>query len=271
MAVLNEVAKFYQQRPTGFWALGDVVTVPTAILCKKGERPITAPPSSSGSELPTVSCDLLSGSGEVHVRAMELALTPALIVIDDCVIDKQFNEYITRCMNEGKSVDEATMEARGLPSLDPFVLVVPILPYAELRFLKDRGIRDGQTIGYFPILGSDVIDEGYVDFVRMTCLSRALLQHRLGRLSDQAGRILRWKLAQFHSLRNQSVDAEIESAIGKTITNVALTEQSKPTSLMVSIELNDGEQTLVLKQDPRRQELPAGADRGDIPLAAQRP
>jgi hypothetical protein len=193
--------------------------------------------------------------------AVECWLAPAVIVVDDCVIDKEFNAYIERRIREGMPEDEAEAEARTETSLDRLVPISPILPYEQLHFVGKDSIQQAQALGYFPIVESDEMDEGYVDFARTVPVSRQLLTGPFAAMSEAARRILRWKLAQFYAFRNQSVDTQIMSAVGKTITGVNTLTDNK-NRLVVELELDEGAGSLRLRQEPRRSEIPAGHTRG---------
>mgnify|MGYP001204062564 CR=1 FL=1 len=262
MGVLDDPNHFYAA-PQDDWALGDLVIVPTAVFWERSERsamryPQPAPrPDGSASTV----YELWSAGGPFAAPAVECWLSPAIIVADDCVLDKEFNSFIDQRLRAGATEAEAEAEARADPSLDPLAPVAPILPYHQLRFASAQTVRQAQTTGYFPIIESDEVDEGYVDFVRTVPVSRQLLWGPLAALSEPARRILRWKLAQFYAVRNLSVDAEIMAAVGKTITAIHVVKDAKD-RLVVDLDLDGGKAQLRLRQQPRRVELPRGHERG---------
>lgn len=262
MGVLDDPHNYYGPAQTD-WSLGDVVIVPTALLWADSERPADAypqpapPPDGATSVVYT----LWRGAAPFRDPAIECRMAPAMIVVDDCVIDKEYNAFIQRRIAAGIAEAEAIAEARADGSLDPLVLVAPILPYRDLRHVNDQAVRDGVAIGYFPVVESDEMDGGYVDFLRTLPVSRALLTGPAAALSEASRRILRWKLAQFYGFRNLSVDAEIMAAVGKTITAVHVVTDSK-NRLIVDLELDRGAGQIQLRQEPRRTEIPAGHQRG---------
>jgi hypothetical protein len=262
MAVLDDPSQYYAP-PQADWALGDIVVVPVGVLWKQGERPAEeypqpAPPADGSA---SVVFPLWRGLPQLPDPLIECWLTPAMIVVDDCVIDKEFNAFIERRISEDTSVADAETEARANVSLDPLVAVAPILPYRALRAVNEQAVRQGNALGYFPVIDSEEMDEGYVDFLRTVPVSRQLLWGPVAAISDPARRILRWKLAQFYGFRNLSVDAEIMAAIGKTITNVRVITDTK-NRLVVDLELDGGAGQLQLRQEPRRTEIAAGHQRG---------
>jgi hypothetical protein len=263
VGVLDDPASFYAP-PQEDWALGDVVIMPTVALWAATER--AASPYPQPAPLPdgtsSVCYPLWYPLDPLPQPAVEAWLSPAIIVADDCVLDKEFNAYVEQRMREGLAEAAAEEEARAMPSLDPLVPVAPILPYAALRLGNPQAIRTAQSIGYFPLVAwPDHVDEGYVDFTRIVPVSRQLLWGPAAALSEPARRILRWKLAQYSAYRNLSVDAEIMAAIGRTITAVRVVSDQKD-RLVVDLEFDNGTGQLRLRQEPRRADIPPGHQRG---------
>ena len=184
MTVLDDPTQYYAPPQTD-WALGDIVVVPVSVLWKQGERsardyPQPAPPVDGSA---SVIYPLWRGSPQLPDPLIECWLTPAMIVVDDCVIDKEFNATVERRINEGLPAADAEAEARANTSLDPLVAVAPILPYRALRAVSEQAVRQGNALGYFPIIDSDEMDEGYVDFLRTVPVSRQLLWGPVAALS----------------------------------------------------------------------------------------
>jgi hypothetical protein len=253
----------YYAAPQADWSLGDLVIVPAGVLWAQGERPSLPYPQPAPPPDASVSVvyDLWTGSGDVPTPAIECWVTPAVIVVDDCVIDKEFNAFVDRRIREGAVEAEAIAEARTHPELDPLVPITPLLPYSRLRFANPQAVRQAQPIGYFPVVASDEVDEGYLDFTRTVAVSRRLLWGPAAAMSEPARRILRWKLAQFYAVRNFSVDAEIMAALGRTITAVRTVIDNRD-RLVVDLELDHGASELRLRQEPRRPDLVPGHQRG---------
>jgi len=262
MGVLDEASLCYGP-PQGDWSLGDLVLAPTAMLWTAAERPTDGypqpapPPDGSRS----VTYSLWRDSSALPSPAIECRLGPAIIVVDDCVIDKEFNAFIERRIREGMAEAEAVAAARADRSLDPLIPVAPVLPYHQLRYAGEAAVRQGQAVGYFPLPGGPDADEGFVDFTLTVPVSRQLLFGPAAALSDAARNILRWKLAQFYALRNLSVDAEISAAVGKTITAAHAVSDNKQ-RLVVDLELDHGASRLRLRQEPRRTDQPDARLRG---------
>lgn len=92
MGILDSPALFFAE-PQPDWSLGDIVIVPAAVLWADTERratpypqPMPAPDGSA-----SVVYQLWSASGGPPPPLVECWFTPAVIVVDDCVIDKEFN------------------------------------------------------------------------------------------------------------------------------------------------------------------------------------
>jgi hypothetical protein len=94
-------------------------------------------------------------------------------------------------------------------------------------------------------------------------VSRQHLADPLVALSNRARQLLRWKLVENIAARHLSVDGDIRKAIGKCITDVRTIRDNK-TRLVISLELNGGEDELLLQQYPRTPDLPPEATRSDL-------
>lgn len=263
MGVLSEPSAFYAS-PGSDWAQGDLIVAPTAILWSTGERrahgyPQPAPlPPGMGS----VVYDLWNEAPPfARAATIECFLGPAMILTDDCALDKDFNARVEELMERGESETDAIAEARLDLALDPLVLIAPVLSYGELRSVSPAAVRTAQAVGYFPIPESDEVDEGFVDFGRAVPVSRRLLSEPFAALGGAAKNILRWKLAQNYAVRNLSVDAQIAAAVGKTIV-ASHTITDNKNRLIVELELEGGD-SLRLRQEPRQAEANPSRVRGN--------
>jgi len=171
MAVLNNPDEYYGD-PQDDWALGDIAIVPTVILWAQEERPpdlfVQSAPQPDGTT--SVTIGLWRGNTRFKDPVAQYRLSPAMVVIDDCVIDKEFNERVELLMADGVERGEAESIVREDRTLDQVVSVVPIQPYNLLR-PREQGVRDGQTVGYFPVVKSSFMDEGFLDFVHKVPVS----------------------------------------------------------------------------------------------------
>jgi hypothetical protein len=263
VAILSDPDRFYGVVGPE-WSLGDLVLVPVAVLWETSEvqtsaHPQPAPPADASR---SVLYDAWTGGlPNLPSPAVELALSPAVIVADDCALDKEFNIVVRDLVEKGADEDTAIEIARGT-ELDPIVPVCPLRPYAVLRYANAAAVRTANVVGYFPLPPkTSVTDEGYLDFVRTVPVSRRLLTGPLAVMSADARRILRWKLAEFYAYRNLSTDATVMSVKGRTITDVQVVADSK-NRLVISMHLDGPPGELLLKQEPRTREEVEGASRG---------
>ena len=259
----------YYAEPQADWSLGDIVIAPAGVFWAAGERPSTpypppAPPADGSRSvvhplwLPPVL------ALPIPPPLIEGWLTRAVIVVDDCVLDKEFNALVDRLVDAGVPESQAEARARGDESLDPLVSITPLLRYEQLHAARADTVRQAGPVGYFPVVSSEEVDEGYIDFTRTFPVSRRLLWGPLAAMSEAARRVLRWKLAQFYALRNLSIDVEIMSALGKTITGVQVVLDNRD-RLVVALQLDGGLSEIRLRQEPRRSEIPPGHLRGRPP------
>ncbi len=262
MGLLDDPEAFYAPLSND-WAQGDLVLVPTAVLWAVGQRrahgyPQPAPLPDGAA---TVVYELWAPSPFVQGATVECRVGPAIVITDDCEIDKDFNARVSELVSQGKPESLAIEEARADKSLDPVVQVAPVQPYSNLRYVSEQSVRTAQALGYFPIIGGKYMDAGFADLGVVTTVSRQLLRQPIVSLSEGARSLLRWKTAQTYAARNCSVDAQIQAAVGKTITGVRTVEDNKH-RLVVHLELDGDSDSLILRQEPRRQELQAARTRG---------
>jgi hypothetical protein len=176
--------------------------------------------------------------------------TPVLVISHDCEIDKEFNEYVDALVRQGVPADEAEDRASGLPELDRYVLVAPLLPYEEQELAPDRwdAVRSGRKIGYFPLAPMPAYedDEFFVHLSRISTIERRLLSssNKVASVTDAARGLLRFKLAEVLSSRNLSVVSKLEKAIGRRITDVR-TLKVKRQDATVALVLDDGSEIQV--------------------------
>ena len=136
-----------------------------------------------------------------------------------------------------------------MEGLDPTLVVARVRPYAEFEDVRHDALQRADTFGYFPVLGSDDIDEGVVDFNLMTTVDRQALVGRAASLSEIARNALRSKLAEFTALRARSTETAIEATVGRRITDAQAYREphGKRESLIVRLELDQGAEVLILE------------------------
>lgn len=150
-----------------------------------------------------------------------------MIVLDDCALDRDFNREVNRReralrtdgLGQQEAHERAEADARATDGLDPTLVVARVRPYADFDVARHDALRKAETFGYFPVPGSDEIDDGVVDFNLLTTVDRRALMGRAASLSETSRNALRSKLAEFTALRARSTEAAIEAAVGRQITD----------------------------------------------------
>lgn len=235
----------YAEAPHSTLRQGDIVLAPSALLLPLGERDLGAPRSGPGRLGETQRLALWEsrgGTAPPDVSA-EVRFSPVLVVSHDCELEKDFNERVRELIGEGRSEANAISEAEGDPTLDPYAVVAPILPYASVPERRHGGIQSGQRIGYLPLdrLPGDGGDY-LVDLGRLCTVSVELLPQRakVASLGVESVYELRYKLSEAYAIRDLAVLQELERLTGRTIVRaVALPKSAKKTSLQ--LHLDDGD------------------------------
>ena len=271
MGLFDDPREYYDEA-RGYLRQGDLVIAPSATLwsaaeCVADPGTLLTPRSVGGSQHVL----LWPEREPVEGLAAEVRWGLVMILPHECAIHRDFNRRLARLRAEGVDEVEAVERASSDPSLDPTIVVAPVLPAALLSEADRRTVSSGGRIGQFPVCaGPDphapLIPAGTVDLGRIAEISRRLVHRRVARLSERARAFLRFKLAEQWAYRNQSLDADIARAVGHTIVRHQVIERSK--DLEVILELDDGT-TLILKQDQRRlnrADLPSRSDFSDRPM-----
>ncbi|HET6232925.1 MAG TPA: hypothetical protein VFE05_22805 [Longimicrobiaceae bacterium] len=193
-----------------------------------------------------------SGTGAPGVSA-EVRFSPVLVLSHDCELEKDFNERVRELIVGGMAEDAAILEAEADPTLDPFVVVAPLLPYSAFAQKRHPGIRDGQRIGYFPLErlphdgGDYVVDLGHVSTVSVELLPQ---RAKVASLACESVYELRYKLSEAYAIRDLAVLQELERMTGRTIVRVVAQGKSqKKTSLQ--LYLDDGDIVHLEVRKPR--------------------
>ncbi|MFH0751151.1 MAG: hypothetical protein V2B17_04885 [Chloroflexota bacterium] len=254
MSWFDEPARYYNADRPVDWSLGDLVVAPQAVLWA-GE----------------VADALVASPGfGVRVRRALWRATPdvigvsaeggwglGMIVLDDCAIDRDFNREVNRReralraggLGQEEAHGQAEAEARAIEDLDPTLVVASVRPYGDFEAARHDALRQAETFGYFPVLGTNEVDDGVVDFNLLTTVDRRALIGRAASLSEIARNALRSKLAEFTALRARSTETAIEAAVGRLITGAQAYRErrGKRETLVVRLELDHGAEVLVLE------------------------
>jgi hypothetical protein len=232
------VRTVYEPEPHPTLRQGDIVLGPSVVLqAAAGSADPAEPPRVVGE--PTESL-VWSASDLVPGLAVEASFGPVLVLSHDCELEKEFNERVTTLVADGWTEADAVAEASADPTLDPFVVVAPLLPYDAFDPERRPGIRAGQRIGVLPIDllpldgGDYAVDLFRPVTVRVEMLPRSAKVASLARPSVYE---LRYKLSEAYASRDLSVLAELEALVGHTIVGVeALPKSAKKTSVVLHLD-----------------------------------
>lgn len=235
----------YAEAPHPTLRQGDIVLAPSALLLPPADRDLSAPRNGPARLGEAQRLALWNSRGDVLSPdvSVEVRFSPVLVVSHDCELEKDFNERVRELLDEGQSEEEAIAEAEADPTLDPYAVVAPILPYTSVLERRHAGIRSGQRIGYLPLdqLPGDGGDY-LVDLGRLCTVSVELLPQRakVASLGPESVYELRYKLSEAYAIRDLVVLQELERLTGCTIVRaVALPKSAKKTSLQ--LHLDDGD------------------------------
>lgn len=226
------------------------------------EIPMTPPPAPNFQAFGSVHHALAWGPPAEAVAAApatahETRWGLVMVVSHDCELQKDFNGLITQLVKAGTARDAAVEEAQRRTDLDRFVVVAPLLLYdemaqewpPELRTAgRVEGVRQGQRLNYLPVPASPAHRlplETVASLGRLGVVERRLLtpKRHVASLTQAALGNLRYRLGRLYASRDVSVLAELEDAVGQTITNVEARHvpgSGKKALLSVELHLSDG-------------------------------
>lgn len=235
----------YEAVPHPTLRQGDIILAPSAVLVAPEQRDLAAPRGGPERLGDVQRLALWDGDGRTlspDVSA-EVRFSPALVLSHDCELEKDFNERVRELIASGRPEAEAVAEAEDDPTLDPFAVIAPLHPFADLPAPRHAGVRQGQRIGYFPLLrlprdgGDYFVDLGQVCTVSVQLLPQA---GKVASLAPESVFELRYKLSEAYAIRDLAVLQELEHLTGRTIVRAsALPKSGKKTSLQ--LYLDDGD------------------------------
>ena len=186
-----------------------------------------------------------SAASDLHVLAGE---TLVMVTSHDCHHDKEWNKTRRRLVRDGTPDEEAERLASQDDHLDLTFHASPIIPIDLFPPDEHGNLRAGRVVGYFPLTepADGIFQEAVVDLSYRCTIDRHIVEDRVLALALDARAKLRYAIARFDSFRSVAVDESIESAVGRSITKVAVESE---TGLTVTLELDD-HTTLELVQVP---------------------
>jgi hypothetical protein len=243
----------YQAEPRPLLSQGDIYLAPSVIVWSaEAFRAMPVIPPAPERFGQTVFTPAWGRSNVSPAPPVTIATTwaPVLVVSHDCEIDKEFNEQVDVLVRGGMAEEEAERRASGMPDLDRYVLVSPLLAYDERELAPERwdAVRTGQKIGYFPLPSMPMFEDAefFIHLSRICTVERRLLspEYKVASLAEPARALLRFKLAEALSSRNLSVVSKLEAAIGRQIVDVR-TLKIKRQDATVSLVMDDGSEVQV--------------------------
>ena len=180
----------------------------------------------------------------------------AMVTTHDCGLDKEFNVRLKQLEEEGEDATEDLLTSiEDDDELDRFLQVSPLV---EPGAVKQAGVvvdqvplLAGTMVGYLPVpelvVGEEqLVPAAIVDLNYRATIDRLTQVTRVTSISDAARTQLRYVLARTDALRTPTLEFELSSIIGKTITKARV---SKRNPLTVELTLND-ETKIALMQVP---------------------
>lgn len=263
---------------------GDIFLCPSAALVSLDGRelppglPPTPRPIEDIGQVFTVRAWEAAEDAEVPDVGHETRWGPVMVISHECDLQKDFSALARILMRE-RGISKAAAEEllRDRKDLDRRAVVSPLLSYDEVMAewtgeLRTESrletARRGDRIDYFPLPPhpAGLLPEAAVSFTRMATVDRSLLtaERRLISLGGPARGVLRYKLGSVFAMRDASVVAELEAAIGQTITDIEVMplpqQKGEKKSVSLVVYLGNGE-VLHLQGRPVRPELPEGPSR----------
>lgn len=235
----------YEAVPHPTLRQGDIILSASVVLVPPEQRDLSAPrrgPERLGEFQRLALWDGDEGALSPEVSA-ELCFSPVLVLSHDCDLEKEFNERVRELIAGGVPQEQAVAAAEADASLDPFAVVAPLRDFSELPAERHAGVRQGQRIGFFPILqlprdGGDY----FVDLGLVATVSVQLLPHagKVASLAPESVYELRYKLSEAYAIRDLAVLQELERLTGRTILRAtALPKSGKKTSLQLFLDDGD--------------------------------
>ena len=175
-----------------------------------------------------------------------------MVTSHDCHHDKEWNTEVRRLVRAGEAQEDAETIAEANTSLDRNFHASPLVPLTDCPADHQGNLRAGKVVGYFPIPASSdgSFPDCVVDLTYRCTVDRLAISNRRWCLSQSARDRLRYAIARFDSFRSVELSEQLESAIGREITDVQV---DKGSGIRVTLTLDDGT-TLDLVQPPAEPE-----------------
>lgn len=257
--MFDEPESYFAPDSRAYYQQGDIVLAPAVVL-ESGDYPpsLVEGRPAIGESLVTPVWDDAPLGAEAGRLVTSIRLCPVAVTTHDCTLDKEFSRRVESLRNrQNMPLESARTLAASDLSLDRYLNVAPLVPYAEAAPSTPDALKQNKVLGYFPVCRDEMrgTDECVVDLLQESTLDRNLIVARIGIMSDDARAAFRYALARFWVFRGPKLGFELEDAIGKRIDDVAISDDG---TLAVDLTLSDGS-TLRFLQAPRVDE--AGPER----------
>lgn len=250
----DEPAKYYApQNDEIALSQGDVIVAPTVIVGQgEADSNIAAPTDLGQERLATLWRGKPKNLREAPSLFANVRWGLAMVIPHTCAMQKDWNERVNELKGTGRTQEQAEEIANADATLDPFVVIAPILMYDTLAQSRRAATRDGSRLGTFPVCGNGVIPEGYVDASRLTTVRQELtsIEFRVAQLTPLAVGYLKHSIATYFALRSKSRFDELSNALGQTIVDILPIDKPKGDKIRVSLSLENGA-SLILEGDSR--------------------
>lgn len=162
-----------------------------------------------------------------------------MVTSHDCHHDKEYNTLRSRLIKSGHPIAEAEALAEAAPRLDRHFQASPLIPLEDFPSDERGNYRAGKVVGYFPVPASPdgAFPESVVDLTYRCTIDKRAISNRRWCLDPAARDQLRYAIARFDSFRTVELSESIESAVGRTITDVTVDNSNR---LAINITLDDG-------------------------------
>ena len=250
----DEPAKYYAtQNDAIALSQGDIVVAPTVIVGQgEADSNIAAPTELGQERLATLWRGKPKNLREAPSLFANVRWGLAMVMPHSCAMEKDWNERVHDLMSAGRTQEQAEEIANADATLDPFVVIAPILTYDVLASSRHAATKNGSRLGTFPVCRNDVLPDGFVDFARLTTVRQELtsLNYRVAQLAPLAVGYLKHSIATYFAARSISRFDELSTAVGRTIVDVLPIDKPKGDKIRVSLALEDGS-SLILEGDAR--------------------
>lgn len=169
-----------------------------------------------------------------------------MVTSHDCQLEKEWHRRRSELISQGKSEEEAAVQATADSTLDRTLVASPLVDPDDVRV--DRGnLLAGHVVGYLPVppAPNGQIPECVVDLSYRCTLDRFDVV-RVASITGLARSQLRYALVRADALRTPNLGFAVEDVIGHSI---ARAEVPRRNPLTVRLVLDDGS-TIELLQQP---------------------